>query len=97
LRSVCFASGIRLAFIAGSGSTPKPGIALAYWLTAEINTSIVIACIPTLRPLAVRLCPRLLMAAGDDKTDNAGEPSRSPIDSMGMGWIRRLPEGHDGV
>jgi hypothetical protein len=42
---------------------PSGGVMMAYWFTIEINVPIVIACIPTIKPLVAKVCPRLLESA----------------------------------
>jgi hypothetical protein len=61
--SVCFASIFRFYWlhqIVLSRDVAYTSLYIAYWATAEINVSIIIASIPTLHPLVVRFCPRLL-------------------------------------
>jgi hypothetical protein len=36
---------------------------MAYWFTIEINIPIVIACIPTIKPLVAKVWPHLLESA----------------------------------
>lgn len=33
---------------------------MTYWFITEMNVPIVIACIPTIKPLVAKVCPRLL-------------------------------------
>ena len=40
---------------------PLQGLYIVHWYTTEINLSIIIACVPTLKPLATRLYPKLMM------------------------------------
>lgn len=72
--SVCTVSGLRfhyLDFTEMQGDPTYGGVMIAYWFTIEINVPIVIACIPTVKPLIARWCPRLLESA----------PSRSELSS----------------
>jgi len=90
---VCLASALRLAFLVSR--TGPPSIGLAYWMALEVHLSIIIACIPTLHPLAVRLWPRHFGRSDDNKTDDGGELSRlSTRISFGMRPLR-LPESPD--
>lgn len=36
---------------------------MAYWSTIEMNVAIILACIPTLKPLMSRVCPWVLGSA----------------------------------
>jgi hypothetical protein len=61
--SVCFASIFRFYWLHQavlSRDVAFTSLFISYWATAEINVSIIIACIPTLHPLVVKFCPRLL-------------------------------------
>lgn len=69
---------------------PWDGVVMAYWFTIEINIPIVIACIPTIKPLVARVCPRLLDPAppselGDDCPNPptiSSAPTRTPGSKM---------------
>ncbi|KAK4033532.1 hypothetical protein C8A01DRAFT_40011 [Parachaetomium inaequale] len=63
--SVCAVSALRAAFLRGDmlqTDYSQAAVRIVYWSITEINLSIVIACIPTLVPLAARLYPGLVMA-----------------------------------
>ncbi|KAH6844739.1 hypothetical protein B0I37DRAFT_167541 [Chaetomium sp. MPI-CAGE-AT-0009] len=61
---VCVASAIRIAFvITRATGDPSSGLGIPYWMAIEINVPIVVACIPTLRLLVIKICPRLLETA----------------------------------
>lgn len=91
--SVCLASALRLIFLVSRPG--HPSIGLAYWMALEVHLSIVIACIPTLHPLAVRLWPRYFGPSDENKTDNRGELSRlSTRIAFGIRPLR-LPESPD--
>ncbi|KAK3291051.1 uncharacterized protein B0H64DRAFT_51130 [Chaetomium fimeti] len=57
---VCVASAIRIVFVMTSAGDPNSGPGIPYWVATEINVAIVVACIPTLRLLVVKICPRML-------------------------------------
>ncbi|OTA77934.1 hypothetical protein M434DRAFT_251197 [Hypoxylon sp. CO27-5] len=65
---VCVASIMRLVYIYQLGPTDDPsvsGIRLGLWSGVESNLAITCACLPTLRPVLVRLFPKLLNATAD--------------------------------
>ncbi|KAI1415141.1 hypothetical protein F5Y13DRAFT_5933 [Hypoxylon sp. FL1857] len=62
---VCGASVMRLVSIYELGPTDDPsvtGIRLGLWSGVESNLAITCACLPTLRPMIVRMFPKLLNA-----------------------------------
>ncbi|KAH6649407.1 hypothetical protein F5144DRAFT_588129 [Chaetomium tenue] len=65
---VCAASGVRIYLVMGGIGIPTGEASLPYWVATEINLAIVVACIPTLRLLVVKIWPRLLETTGDAKT-----------------------------
>ncbi|KAK4236996.1 hypothetical protein C8A03DRAFT_16409 [Achaetomium macrosporum] len=78
---VCVISVLRFHFIDKSLLTSDPtytGIYLIFWSMMEINVAIVIACIPTLKPLVARLCPRLLTTPRSCESDEPNELPQPP-------------------
>ncbi|EAQ92047.1 hypothetical protein CHGG_00282 [Chaetomium globosum CBS 148.51] len=74
---VCAASAVRIYLVLGGVGIPSEENSLPYWVATEINVAIVIACIPTLRLLVVRIWPRLLETAAEDaKTSGNGRTSQ---------------------
>ncbi|KAK0660468.1 hypothetical protein QBC41DRAFT_383685 [Cercophora samala] len=60
---VCLVSCIRLHFlwyVNNSPDKPFEGTHMAYWSTIEMNVAIILACIPTLKPLMIKICPWVL-------------------------------------
>ena len=60
---------------------------MAYWFTIEINVPIVIACIPTIKPLVAKVCPRLLESAPgiEVSSDRSNPPTISSAPSRNQG------------
>jgi hypothetical protein len=57
---------------------PWEGAPIAVWFTLEINIPIVIACIPTIKPLVAKLFPRLLESPpGSDVNRSLNPPTIS--------------------
>ncbi|KAK4170607.1 hypothetical protein QBC36DRAFT_391530 [Triangularia setosa] len=57
---VCIVSCIRLHFlwyVTVSPDKPLEGTHMAYWSTIEMNVAIILACIPTLKPLMAKIFP----------------------------------------
>ncbi|KAK4182914.1 hypothetical protein QBC35DRAFT_545412 [Podospora australis] len=78
---VCIVSVTRLYFLYVSiTSSDKTfvGVHVAYWSTIEMNVAIVIACIPTLKPLVTKMCPRLLVSTHHDSTPSFSDGSPFP-------------------
>ncbi|KAM7206101.1 hypothetical protein V8F20_002883 [Naviculisporaceae sp. PSN 640] len=84
---VCVVSVIRLYYLWYAGVSKDPtttGIFVTYWSTIELNVALVIACIPTLKPLVTKWCPVNLDSLGSNgrKRDGANsfdmEPGRHP-------------------
>ncbi|KAL2128964.1 hypothetical protein VTI74DRAFT_8403 [Chaetomium olivicolor] len=75
---VCIVSGMRFRYLDFQGlkfDPPWGGVMMAYWFTIEINVPIFIACIPTIKPLVAKVCPRLLeSAAGSELTNDCPNP-----------------------
>lgn len=42
---------------------------ISTWANVEINLAIIIACIPTLKPLVVKFCPSLLSPTGSQRNE----------------------------
>jgi hypothetical protein len=84
---ICIISVLRFHFINISLLTSDPtytGIYLIYWSMMEINVAIIIACVPTLKPLVARLCPRLVGATrrpSCDSDEQHGSPHPPTISS----------------
>jgi hypothetical protein len=56
---------------------------IVFWTMMEISIAIIIACIPTLKPLVDRVCPRLLaVPTGMEMMDTDGD-TRPPTISSG--------------
>jgi hypothetical protein len=53
---------------------------ISTWANVEINLAIIIACIPTLKPLVANFCPRLLgsPAGSGSEEDDHEDYSRPP-------------------
>jgi hypothetical protein len=47
---------------------------ITYWTVIEINVPIIIACIPTFRPLVVKFCPQLLETRWESGTGGSAHP-----------------------
>jgi hypothetical protein len=47
---------------------------ISTWANVEINLAIIIACIPTLKPLVAKLCPRLLESAREGDVEGYSSP-----------------------
>ncbi|KAK3902209.1 hypothetical protein C8A05DRAFT_34117, partial [Staphylotrichum tortipilum] len=78
---VCLVSVVRfplLNFTVLSHDPTWDGVYITYWTVVEINVPIVIACIPMLRPLVVKFCPRLLETRWES---GAGGSAHPPISS----------------
>jgi hypothetical protein len=45
---------------------PLQGLYIVHWYTTEINLSIIIACVPTLKPLAAKLYPKVMRTRRSD-------------------------------
>jgi hypothetical protein len=60
---------------------------MAYWYTIEINVPIVIACIPTIKPLVAKVCPRLLESGTgvEVSSDSSNPPTISSAPSRTLG------------
>lgn len=61
--SVCVVSFLRLNSLYLGSKTTDPTwdfVGVAIWTSIELNTAVICACLPTLKPLASRLFPRLL-------------------------------------
>ncbi|KAK4150893.1 hypothetical protein C8A00DRAFT_45787 [Chaetomidium leptoderma] len=72
---VCVASIVRFRFLDYQLILRDPtwgGVDIICWSTVEINVSIIIACIPTLRPLVAKLYPRLLDSPPSSETGSGG-------------------------
>ncbi|KAK3687807.1 hypothetical protein B0T22DRAFT_479091 [Podospora appendiculata] len=74
---ICLVSFIRLYILYRQQTDPDPigdftwtGTELTLWTVVEVNTSIVVACLMTLKPLVARFLPRLL-----DSREGAGTSS----------------------
>ena len=77
LHSVCIASLLRFHFIDFEVLMRDPTLAavnVSTWANVEINLAIIIACIPTLRPLVSKFCPRLV----ESRPSSSGDSSRPP-------------------
>ncbi|GAB1316376.1 hypothetical protein MFIFM68171_06586 [Madurella fahalii] len=74
---VCIMSALRVYFlwVTITRRSPWAAIEIATWSTIDINVSIAIACIITLKPLVAKLCPRLLTS---DETLNVYDLPRPP-------------------
>jgi hypothetical protein len=59
-------------------------------VTIEIHVPIIIACIPTLKPLVPRVCPRLL-ESGQGSAASSDGPNRPTISSAaGRPWGSKI-------
>jgi hypothetical protein len=82
--SVCIVSGLRFRYLDFSKlefDPPWAGVMMAYWYIIEINLPIVIACIPTIKPLVAKMCPRLLESA--PPSELSGDCPNPPTISSG--------------
>jgi hypothetical protein len=61
---------MRIYYVRGGIGAPDSGVAIPYWVTTEVNLAIIIACIPTLRLLVVKVYPRLLDTTLGDSEAN---------------------------
>ncbi|KAI1103540.1 hypothetical protein F4804DRAFT_227613 [Jackrogersella minutella] len=90
---VCVASVMRLVSIYELDPTTDPsegGVRLGLWSGIETNLAITCACLPTLRPVLVRLFPRLLSVT----------PHSSPSWGLGTGtrrWTGRAARDENGT
>lgn len=71
MRRVCVASGIRIHYVINGVGDPDSDIGIPYWVTTEINLAIIVACIPTLRLLVVKIYPHLLDTTQGDREANS--------------------------
>ncbi|KXX73264.1 hypothetical protein MMYC01_209387 [Madurella mycetomatis] len=79
--SVCLISVARIYFVYDSLNTNDPtlsGLHIITWSMLEINLSIIIACIPTLKPLAAKLWPRLFTTPHSSETNLNGPNGLAP-------------------
>jgi hypothetical protein len=54
---------------------PWAAVNISSWANVEINLAIIIACIPTLRPLVAKFCPRLVEPPrGESDVDGYNRP-----------------------
>ena len=58
---------------------PWASVNISAWANVEINLAIIIACIPTLRPVIAKFCPRLVEtpAQGSDVDGYSRPPTIS--------------------
>ena len=108
LISVCIVSGMRFRYLNFRKlelDPPWGGVMIAYWFTIEINVPIVIACIPTIKPLVSKVCPRLVEAApgasGERIRDCPSLPTSASIsegvrDGLNLSTIESIPSGTQG-
>lgn len=83
---------------------------VAYWSTVEMNVALVIACIPTLKPLAAKWCPSCLDSLGShrrmkrdggnrgstsDDVEMTGQSIHPPTISSPRKPVRQRPEDRD--
>ena len=56
-------------------------VRIVYWAVLEVNLSIIIACVPTLAPLAAKLCPGLVVTPRTNDSADGRPPtiSSAPI------------------
>lgn len=69
MRSVCIISVLRLIFLnhlIRLSDPSKGNVDVIYWSTVELNLAIVIACVPTFRPLVAKFYPRMVPTSQDD-------------------------------
>ncbi|KAK4163738.1 hypothetical protein QBC43DRAFT_263608 [Cladorrhinum sp. PSN259] len=79
---VCIASLLRFHFIDFAVLMADPtwaSVNISTWANVEINLAIIIACIPTLRPLMAKFCPRLVEPSieGSDVDGSSPPPTIS--------------------
>jgi hypothetical protein len=57
---------------------PFSGVMMAYWYIVECNIPVVIACIPTIKPLVARMYPRLLESAPPAELHDLSDQYQKP-------------------
>jgi hypothetical protein len=81
---VCVVSVLRVIFIRRDiyeRDFTTAAIRVVFWSILEINLPVIIACVPTLRPLAAKLYPGLVMtpSGGSDSSGHPPTISSAPI------------------
>ncbi|GJC79799.1 hypothetical protein ColLi_02637 [Colletotrichum liriopes] len=93
-RSVCIISVYRIFTLRAAVDSEDPpwdNIGAAIWSVIELNTSIIAASLPTIRPLLARWLPRAGLSSARDKT---GEYNRyGPSSGISRGNFRELSSG----
>lgn len=90
-------SCLRFTTLNLQATTPDPtyDIASTMWTVIEMNVSVVCACLPQIRPLIVKLFPKLMPASyGQGRSDKrppdsglASPPRSNPFSSQDGPWI----------
>jgi hypothetical protein len=75
--SVCIASLVRFQFLDYTlllEDPPWAAVSISTWANVETNLAIIIACIPTLRPLVAKFWPRLLESSSEGDVEGYSPP-----------------------
>jgi hypothetical protein len=79
--SVCLVSALRLMYMLSlynSEDTTWDNVPIAIWTCVEVNVAIVCACLMTIKPLIVKLLPKIFLERNVRGFERQGSGERSP-------------------